>query len=354
MSTRPLNITVLTGSMNGAGAEKTLLTLCKSFIALGNKVTLITLRADGDYVIPDELKLIILSSKKRGDQIKELKSLSTTLDSDLFITSKPEFYESIISKKKICTVHNTLTEWVHIADRSRLRKWKNIKKLKWRYKGKNLVALSEGIKQDLVQNLGCSTEKVKVIPNPYQTDYIASESAQEGPLPNTPYIIYVAALIPRKRHSDLLNAYASSEKLQKFKLVLIGKGSLEGQLKEQAIALQISDQVVFWGWDSNPYRLIRNASLSVLVSEAEGMPRSLIESLIIGRPVMATDCRSGPSEVMTGPLAEYLVPVGDINAIKNSMEKALTEFPDVTGFNPEKFDSLAVAKRYLDLMGLSN
>ena len=87
----------------------------------------------------------------------------------------------------------------------------------------------------------------------------------------------------------------------------------------------------------------------MLVSEAEGMPRSLVESMIIGTPVISTDCRSGPREVLTEPFSEFLVPVGDITAISQAMEKALESFPDLNHFQKNNFDSKLVAKQYIEL-----
>lgn len=340
-------ITVLTGSLNGAGAEKTLLTLCESFAFAGHQVHLVTLRSGGDYPIPDAINHHVAEGNTRKEQMVALEALTAVHNADLFITSKPEFYDAIPSIQRICTVHNTLTEWIDISDRSRAVKWLNRTKLALRYQRKQLVVLSEGIRQDLINNLGCHNKNIHLIPNPYHFDKIESSASQPGALPEGKYILYVASLIRRKRHEDLLRAYAESKTLRTYKLVLVGKGDQEKHLQALAGSLGIADDVIFWGWDANPYRLIRHASLAVLVSEAEGMPRALVEALIIGTPVIATDCRSGPAEIMTGALSEYLVPVGDIPAIRQAMEKAISAFPAETGFDRERFDAARVAARYL-------
>ena len=89
--------------------------------------------------------------------------------------------------------------------------------------------------------------------------------------------------------------------------------------------------------------------MSVLASEAEGSPRALIESLLVGTPAVASDCPSGPSEILTGSLAPYLTPVGDIQALTNAIELALNTYPDIPSEIARRFDSAVVAKQYIQL-----
>jgi glycosyltransferase involved in cell wall biosynthesis len=211
-----------------------------------------------------------------------------------------------------------------------------------------LIALSQGIRDELVRYMGCKDSDITVINNPFDVSNIKNESAKQGPLPEGDYIIYVAAFIPRKRHNDLLIAF--SKLTSGYKLVLVGKGPEEQVLKILADKLGLSERVIFWGWDSNPYRLIKHAKLSVLASEAEGLPRTLIESLLIGTPAVSTDCPSGPNEIMTGPFRQFLVPVGDIDRLAHAMQSALQAYPDISQLTMDRFSGEQVADRYLALI----
>ena len=95
--------------------------------------------------------------------------------------------------------------------------------------------------------------------------------------------------------------------------------------------------------------LLKNAALSVLASEAEGSPRALIESLLVGTPAVATDCPSGPSEILIDELAPFLVPVGDVSALATAMDRALCDYPKIPAWIEKRFDSTEVAKYYLAL-----
>jgi glycosyltransferase involved in cell wall biosynthesis len=164
------------------------------------------------------------------------------------------------------------------------------------------------------------------------------------------YIVYVAALIPRKRHADLFQAFSKIQN-KKTKLVLVGKGRLQDSLESLAKQLKIEDRVVFWPWDPNPYRLIKNARLSVLASEAEGLPRVLIESIIIGTTVVSKDCPSGPNEVLLGANAKYLVPVGDVDKLRLAMNDILARKQQQI-FDLKRFDATKVAMAYEDLINV--
>lgn len=341
-------IGALLGSLNGAGAEKTILTLCTRFAELGHKVDLVTLTAHADYPLPDNLNQIVLSTSNKKKARPELKRVTQDGNYDFFVTSKPEFYDAIQAKKKVCSVHITPTAWITDPKWKFLKRASKVLRLRRRFRNKQLIALSQGIKDDLVNNLGCRVDNITVIPNPYQVAEIRSLASQDGPLPDGDYIVYVASLNKRKRQQDLIRAFQMMKK-QNLKLVLVGKGNDEQRLRSFCEQSGLQDQVLFWGWDANPYRLIRNARLSMLTSEAEGLPRVLVESLIIGTPVVSTDCPSGPKEVLTGELRPYLVQLGDIPALAHAMNNAVTSYPDLSAFNAKKYAVEQVTAAYLEI-----
>jgi len=348
MNNKKFTVGLLAGSLKGAGAEKTILTLADFLSRKNCSVNLFLLNEDLDYVAPDYINVIRLNGKHRKDKEKQLEQLTHSTAYDLFVTSRADYYPFIHSRHKYISVHISPYSWIQNENKSVISKWLKLSRIRKKYRDRKLIALSEGIKEELINHLGCNASDITVINNPFDVATIQSESGREGPLPDSGYIIYVASFIPRKRHQDLIQAFAKLK--SDLKLVLVGKGPDEEALKSLVEKLGLTNQVIFWGWDQNPYRLIKHARLSVLASEAEGLPRTLIESLLLGTPAVSTDCPSGPNEVMTDAFRQFLVPVGNIKQLTEAMNSALESYPDISQLDMDRFAGEQVADRYLALI----
>ncbi|MFM1892265.1 MAG: hypothetical protein RLZ44_1342, partial [Pseudomonadota bacterium] len=88
---------------------------------------------------------------------------------------------------------------------------------------------------------------------------------------------------------------------------------------------EVADDVQLPGFAANPYAYLRRAALFALSSLWEGSPNVLTEALAVGTPVVATDCRSGPREILQGGRYGPLVPVGDVAALTRAMAETLDQ-----------------------------
>ena len=346
-------IGIMVTSLMGAGTEKTILTLAEALVKEGAQVDLYILREHSDYKPKDGVNCIWLKSSSNRDARCRLKQRITEKGKDyydLFVISNAKYYPVVPVNNKVCSVHITPTAWITDGPRwkfwSRFRKLRNLRK---KFSDRPLIALSRGIRDDLVNNLSVPPENVRQIVNPFDLEAIRSAAEADGELPAGRYIVSIASLNPRKRHSDTIRALGHMQSLD-TSLVLVGKGKDEDNLKNLVDELGLQQRVIFWGWDGNPYRLLKNAALSVLSSEAEGSPRALIESLLVGTPAVATDCPSGPSEILVDELSPFLVPVGDVAALATAMDRALQDYPEIPSWIENRFDSSAVARCYLELL----
>ena len=104
---------------------------------------------------------------------------------------------------------------------------------------------------------------------------------------------------------------------------MLGKGRLRPALESQAKELRIAEHVDFPGFVRNPYAFMAKASLFVLSSRYEGLPTVLIEAMACGCPVVSTDCRFGPDEILEDGRWGELVPVGDAKALSEAMLRTL-------------------------------
>ncbi len=140
--------------------------------------------------------------------------------------------------------------------------------------------------------------------------------AQLGLISEDVVFLAIAELIPRKRHQDLLLALAQLQRPNAH-LVLAGDGPLAPALKTLAVQLGIAQQVHFLGFCSDIPRWIFAAAATLLVSEQEGLPRSVMEAMAMGVPVIGTKIRGTEDLLKEG--AGRLVSVGDSAAIAAEM-----------------------------------
>lgn len=135
------------------------------------------------------------------------------------------------------------------------------------------------------------------------------------------YIVAAGRLSPGKNFTGLIRAYAVSQVIKQFKLVILGEGDERPRLERLIRELRLEQQVLLPGFMHNPYPYIANAHCLVLSSLHEGFPVILIEALGLGKPVIATDCETGPREIVYPGENGLLVPVDDTAAMSVALEQ---------------------------------
>jgi glycosyltransferase involved in cell wall biosynthesis len=105
------------------------------------------------------------------------------------------------------------------------------------------------------------------------------------------------------------------------------------------------------GFVDNPFAYLRKSAVFVLSSESEGLPSVLIEALSVGTPVVSTDCPCGPSEILENGRYGSLVPVGDINALAQSIISTLDNPCDsrILLQRAQQYSLETVTEQYLSL-----
>jgi len=225
--------------------------------------------------------------------------------------------------------------------------------MRWLYRRADaLVAVSIGVAQDLY-SLGISNERIHVIHNPIDRDRLqrlANAGSGLTEANGAPYVIALGRLTEAKDYPTLLRAYASSELRRTHRLVIVGEGEQRARLRDAARELGIVDRVVLAGGMDNPFHVLAGAALLVLSSRWEGYPNVLLEALALGVPVVATDCRHGPRELLDGGRYGRLAPVADPTALARVME---VECAHPSGRADEVIaghDARVVASRYLEVL----
>jgi glycosyltransferase involved in cell wall biosynthesis len=137
-------------------------------------------------------------------------------------------------------------------------------------------------------------------------------------------VLAVGRLSRQKDFPTLLRAFAS-RRHRSARLMILGEGSERPGLEALVKSLGLTAEVALPGFVENPFAYMARAGVFVLSSAWEGMPGVLIQALACGAPVVATDCESGPREVLQDGRVGRLVPVGDASALAQAIDSTLGE-----------------------------
>lgn len=172
--------------------------------------------------------------------------------------------------------------------------------------GDGVVAVSEKSRQHLIDYFGLSAKKIRLIQNAIVPIAPASSQAQNQllskmtlqPEVHTPILLTVGRLDEQKGLCYLLDAMPQIiEKLPQVRLLMVGAGELEADLKEQARILGIEREVIFTGLRTDVATFLSIADLFLMPSLWEGLSISMLEAMSAGLPVVVTDVGGAP-EVM--------------------------------------------------------
>lgn len=190
-----------------------------------------------------------------------------------------------------------------------------------------IVAVSADAGDDIAEWLGVPRDRIRVIYNPTSNEGVVADAEEPVSHPwyddGDPIVVSVGRFADQKDFETLLHAIEQTD--TEPRLVLVGDGDNREDLEALADRLDITDRISFVGYQDNPYPYMEGADLFVLSSHYEGLPNVVIEALTVGTPVVATDCPSGPREILLDGEGGHLVPVGDVNEMTAAIDRAFVD-----------------------------
>jgi len=229
---------------------------------------------------------------------------------------------------------------------------------KWAYKrATGIIALSKDMASDISRHYKLDTP-IHTIYNPITTTEILEKSVNAlEPTPpwpeNTKFVLGVGRLAKQKDFKTLITAVAQARKTHDIKLVILGEGAERQNLESHALTLNISDSVFMPGFVENPFSFMHKSSVFVLSSKREGLPNVLIQALLCGTKCIATNCPTGPREILENGAYGKLVSIGDHEDITKGIVSCLTD-DSVKTPAPEvirsKYNSKSIAEQYLSVL----
>jgi GalNAc-alpha-(1->4)-GalNAc-alpha-(1->3)-diNAcBac-PP-undecaprenol alpha-1,4-N-acetyl-D-galactosaminyltransferase len=172
---------------------------------------------------------------------------------------------------------------------------------------------------------GRVARRLAIIPNPVVRPDLDGEGEFKAP---SPVIMSLGRFTEEKRFEDLLEAFAMiAPRHPEWSLLIAGDGPLRPALIQRAQALGLERRVLLPGLVEAPAHLLNRCDIYVLSSRFEGFPNALCEAMALGRPVIATDCPSGPRAIVRNGIDGILVPPMQPKALAKALDRLMSS-PD--------------------------
>ena len=192
-----------------------------------------------------------------------------------------------------------------------------------------LVTISKAMFDEAFLFFPQQKDKLRMIYNSINTQHLLNAAHQkvDDRRIGKPFILSITRLEEKQKDvTTLIKAYALLRKNHGHteELYIIGKGNSLAQLQQTAHECHVADHVFFLGFMSNPLPWTKRCSLFVQSSHFEGLPTTMIEALLLDKMIVATDCPTGPKEILNNGKAGLLVPENDAETLAKTMHEALT------------------------------
>ena len=330
------------------GMERVAFIARELLLKKGYEVQLVTLfRGDPDY-IPDFEYICLgceISSSKIGKifttfrRIIELKKYKKEF--------KPDYVLTFGKSPSFCNVWSRCSEKIIVGIRS--YDWLDnyyygfhLEKLMYKMADK-VAAVSQLIQLDAEKVFAISPEKSSYLYNPYDIELInkrAIETITELDIPaNKKVVVSAGRLEHQKGFYHLIKAVSLMKNKDDIVVYILGHGKQKDVLQKMIVELDLESKVFLLGGQTNPYKFMKRADLYVMSSISEGFPNALVEAMSVGTPVLSSDCKSGPREILTNEDL-YKRTIGIEYGEYGVLVEAMTDSRNYDAFSIEKCDEV--------------
>lgn len=304
-SESPLRALFVINSLAGGGAERVFTTLVDRLSRNAGEFAITVALLDNEteeaYRLPAEVKVERLDT--RGSLLR-----SVTRTRKLVRRLRPDVTLSFLSRANVAAIlamrrsggAAVISERVNTTAHLRSGRLGMLSRLLIRStypSARRIIAVSEGVARTLETDFAVEPARISVIHNPVDIARIRSLAAQEPAIPvSTADFVTMGRLVDNKNTAMAIRALARAG--PEGNLIVLGEGPLREDLTALAASLGLADRVRFLGFLANPYAVLARAGCYLLTSHAEGFPNAMLEAMAVGLPVVATDCPSGPAEIL--------------------------------------------------------
>lgn len=315
---------ILRPTLGQGGAERVTLTLLQKLDRRQFDLSLVLLHRQGELLadVPDDVTVHVLGARNLWTCWWSLAQLLRRERPDVLFSPGGTNVPAVLAKWLARIRLRLVLSERNILYHSKLtwKRWLMVwaQRLLYPY-ADALTAVSEGVKEDMVDKLSLPPERIQVIYNPVVDDSLRLLAQEPVEHPwfqeDVPIILGVGRLVVQKNFALLIHAFAQVRPTHPARLVILGEGPLRADLLALAVELQMADDVWLPGFDKNPFKYMARAELFVLSSLHEGLPGALIQAMACGTAIISTNCPAGPAEIITPEHDGILIPVNEVPAL---------------------------------------
>lgn len=358
-------VAIFVAYMGGGGAERAMLKLAGGIARRGNRVDLVLSRAEGEYLpeVHGSVRIVDLGASRVLTSLPRLIRYLRRERPSVMLASLNHVNIVALWARRLARVDTRLvvneqsTLSLEAPHSARLRH-RLVPRLIRRFYpwADGIVAVSQGAADDLARTAGLSPDRILVAHNPIVTPELREMAAVPLDHPwfqpgEAPVVLAAGRLSPQKDFAALIRAVSLVRRRRPVRLLILGEGRERAGLEALAADVGLDGAFDLPGRVLNPYPYMARAAAFVLSSRWEGLPSVLIEALFCGVPVVATDCPSGPMEILEGGKHGLLVPVGDVGALAAGIDAALDgRVPRPTARSWRPYEEDVVVERYLEVL----
>ena len=322
------NALLVVPSLVGGGAERVMTYLCEDLENNGYKTTLVIIgqKSPIQYEINKKTKLVYLNKSRTLFATKEIikyffgnydLAISTIVQCNIVC-----IFAKILSFSRMrLFVRETNTPSEILKYDWSIKNYLSFFMRKFYNYSDLILCNSNGVKLDLTKNVKVKKNKIFILPNSINTNQILKKSNEKFKDIYSPYFLYAGRLSKQKNVHQIINAFHYFSMTNKiYKLLIFGQGSEKKRLLRMVKRLKLERSIFIKSFNKNIFKYIRNSEGVLLSSKWEGMPNILLQSLHLNKPVLSTDCKSGPKELKKLGYNVKLAPVNDTLEYANQLK----------------------------------
>ncbi|MCR4789339.1 MAG: glycosyltransferase [Lachnospiraceae bacterium] len=321
-----MKLAIYISGMRKGGTERKVANLANYMSEKGHDVVLVNAyRFDDEFAVNESVKRLTCepdATELPGSRIGNYRARFNALK-DIWLKERPDAILSFIGKTNIMTLLTSkglgIPVAVGVAGDPNEEYYSPVLK----FLARNLFKRADAVILQTKRSMSFFPEKVRnkavIMRNPVSADFDIDR--YEGERDKT--VVTLGRIDENKNHSLIIDAFAEiADKYPEWKVIIYGEGPLKETLEDRVKGLGLSDKILFPGYTNDVVGVLKKAGVFVLSSNTEGSPNALIEAMMLGVPVISTDCPcGGPGELIRDGENGLLIPVNDRAKMQESLQK---------------------------------